>query len=199
MDDLIPAGTTPHHWEGPMESLHRQISFSLIFTAILFMILTLILNINSIIILSLIYFFVAFQFTVWSTFKKKSNGALMPAMLNLLICSVLFGSMSLFCLALGLSYGDFSYLLSGILFLLATSSSWKRLRILRDPIFRGWYNGLKINFEAMKINEETIVSCHSCESILAIDTNKFSIDLKCPTCNMYLVSELTRNMLLEEE
>ena len=199
MEELIPAGTNPHQWEGPMESLHRQISFSLVFTAILFIILTLILNINSMIILGIVYFFIATQLTVWSSFKKKSKNAIMPAMLNLLICSVLFGSMSVFCLALGLSFGDFSYLLSGVLFLLATSSSWKRLRILRDPIFKGWYQGLKINFEAMRLNRETVVSCHNCESILAIDVTKFGIDLKCPTCNDYLVSELTINSFTEEE
>ena len=199
MDDLIPAGTNPHHWDGPMESLHRQISFSILFTAILFMILTLFVNINSKYILGSIFILITGQLMIWSSFKRKSEFALMPAILNLLICTVLFSTMSIFCLALGLSFGDFSYLLSGILFLLATSSSWKRLKILRDPVYQGWYKGLKIDFDAMSMNAETVVSCHICESILAIETSKFTIDLKCPMCENYLVSNSTRDVLFEEE
>ena len=30
MDDLVPAGSSPLQWDGPMEALHKQISFMLL-------------------------------------------------------------------------------------------------------------------------------------------------------------------------
>ena len=35
MDELIPAGSTPLDWDGPMEGLHKQISFMLLMSSIL--------------------------------------------------------------------------------------------------------------------------------------------------------------------
>ena len=35
MDDLVPAGSSPLQWDGPMEALHKQISFMLLMSSIL--------------------------------------------------------------------------------------------------------------------------------------------------------------------
>ena len=36
MEDLVPAGSSPHQWDGPLENIHRQISFMLFMSSLLF-------------------------------------------------------------------------------------------------------------------------------------------------------------------
>ena len=36
MEDLVPAGSSPHQWDDPLESVHRQISFMLFMSSLLF-------------------------------------------------------------------------------------------------------------------------------------------------------------------
>ena len=95
--------------------------------------------------------------------------------------------------------GDLFYLLIGIVTLFTTMSAWRRLGVLRDPVYQAWYNGYKIDLDLMSLSTETVVSCINCESILAIEISKFSINLECPTCKKPLVSEETRIELMEEE
>ena len=35
MDDLVPAGSSPLQWDGPMEALHKQISFMLLMLSLI--------------------------------------------------------------------------------------------------------------------------------------------------------------------
>ena len=51
----------------------------------------------------------------------------------------------------------------------------------------------------MSLNSETVVSCIHCESILAIEISKFTMNLECPTCNKSLVLDETKLELMEEE
>ena len=198
VDDLIPAGSSPNDWDGPLEGIHRQISFMLLTTSILFALIILEFSQLSYIVMIFVFVILAMQITVWSSFKRKSKVALMPAMLNLVLSVVLFAVVSIVFISLGIS-GDIFYLLIGAILLFTTASCWRRLGILRDPIFQAWYNDLKIDLNSMSLDNETIVSCYSCESILAIEIQKFTLDLKCPTCNNFLVSESTKEKLTEEE
>ena len=199
MDDLVPAGSSPLHWDGPMEGLHKQISFMLLMSSIL---LALVIgNFSQISYLILIFLFIVLtmQITVWSAFKRKSKNALIPAMFNLLLTVVLFSLISIYFISLGISVGDLFYLLIGIVTLFTTMSAWRRLGVLRDPVYKAWYNGYKIDLNLMSLSTETVVSCVHCESILAIEMSKFTINLECPTCNKPLVLDDTRMELIEEE
>ena len=51
----------------------------------------------------------------------------------------------------------------------------------------------------MSFRSETVASCYNCESILAIEIEKFTLDLLCPTCNLPLLSDKTKLELFEEE
>jgi len=199
MDELIPAGSSPLDWDGPMEGLHKQISFMLLMSSIL---LALVVgNFSQISYLILVFLFVVLtmQITVWSAFKRKSKGALIPAMFNLLLSVVLFSLVSIYFISIGISMGDLFYLLIGIVTLFTTMSAWRRLGVLRDPVYQAWYKGYKIDLDLMSLSTETVVSCINCDSILAIEISKFTIDLECPTCNKPLVSDETRFELMEEE
>ena len=199
MDDLVPAGSSPLQWDGPMEALHKQISFMLLMSSIL---LALVIgNFSQISYLILIFLFIilTMQITVWSAFKRKSMNALVPAMFNLLLTVVLFSLISIYFLALGISLGDLFYILIGIVTLFTTMNAWRRLGVLRDPVYQAWYNGNKIDLTSMSLNSETVVSCVHCESILAIEISKFTMNLECPTCNKSLVLDETKLQLMEEE
>ena len=199
MDELIPAGSSPQQWDSPMESIHKQIAFMLLMSSILFaMVLG---NFGQLSYLILVFLFVmlTMQIMVWSAFKRKSKNALMPAMLNLLLSVVLFSLVSIYFISLGISMGDMLYLLIGVITLFTTTTSWKRLGVLRDPVYQAWYNGYKIDLDAMSFRSETVASCYNCESILAIEIEKFTLDLLCPTCNLPLLSDKTKLELFEEE
>ena len=198
MEDLVPAGSSPQQWDGPLESIHRQISFMLIMSSLLFALVVGNFSQLSYIVLIFVFVLLTVQIIVWSAFKRKSKNALMPAMLNLLLAVVLFTVVSIVFISIGIS-GDIFYLLIGVITLFTTTSCWRRLSILRDPVYQAWYMGYKIDLNNMSLDSETIVSCHNCESILAIEIPKFTIELKCPTCNKQLVSEETRLQLFEEE
>jgi hypothetical protein len=199
MDDLIPAGSSPQQWDGPMESIHKQISFMLLMSSLLFGMIIGNFSQLSYVILVFLFIILTTQMLVWSSFRRKSKNALMPAMLHLLLSIVLFSLVSIYFISLGITYGDIVYLLIGVITLFTTTTSWRRLKILRDPVYRAWYHGHKIDLNAMSASTETVVSCYNCESILAIEMNKFSIDLECPTCNFPLVSDETKFELREEE
>jgi len=199
MEELIPAGSSPKDWDGPMESIHKQISFMLLMSSILFaMIIGNFINISYVILIFL-FVILTMQITVWSAFKRKSENALMPAMLHLLFTIVLFLLVSIWFISVGITNGDLLYLLIGVITLFTTTTSWRRLGILRDPVYQAWYGGYKIDFNAMSSRNETVASCYNCESILAIEIEKFTLDLLCPTCNSPLVSDETRLELYEEE
>ena len=199
MDDLVPAGSTPDQWGGPMEAIHKQISFMLLMSSILFAMI--IGNFSQLSYLIMIFLFVILtaQIIVWSSFKRKSKNALMPAMLHLLFSIVLFSLVSIYFISFGITFGDILYLLIGIITLYTTTTSWRRLGILRDPVYQAWYYGHKIDVKGMSFGNEIVASCYSCESILAIEIEKFTIDLKCPNCNSNLVSDETLSKLIEEE
>ena len=199
MDDLIPAGSSPQQWDSPMESIHKQIAFMLLISSMLFaMILGNFIQLSSFIFV-FIFLMLTMQIMVWSAFKRKSKNALMPAMLNLLLSVVIFSLISLYFISLGISMGDILYLLIGVITLFTTTTAWRRLGVLRDPVYQAWYNGHKIDLNAMSYRSETVASCYNCESILAIELEKFTLDLLCPTCNSPLVSDETRLELFEEE
>tara|TARA_B100000287_G_scaffold424829_1_gene470162 strand:+ start:201 stop:800 length:600 start_codon:yes stop_codon:yes gene_type:complete len=199
MDDLVPAGSTPDQWDGPMEGIHKQISFMLLMTSILFAIIVGNFSQLSYFIMIFLFVMLTIQIIVWSSFKRKSKNALMPAMLNLLFSIVLFSLVSIYFISFGITFGDILFLLIGIITLYTTTTSWRRLGILRDPVYQAWYYGYKIDVNAMSFGNEVVASCYNCESILAIEIEKFAMDLKCPTCNLNLVSNETIFELSEEE
>ena len=199
MEDLVPAGSTPQQWEGPMENIHKQISFMLLMSSLLFAIIIGNFIQISYVIMAFLFIILTTHMIILSACRRKSKNAFMPAMLHLLLSIGLFSLVSIYFISLGITFGDIFYLLIGVITLFTTTTSWRRLSILRDPVYQAWYNGHKIDLNAMSLTTETIVTCYNCESILAIEMAKFSMDLVCPMCNSSLVSEETKLQLNEEE
>ena len=102
MDDLVPAGSTPDQWDGPMEGIHKQISFMLLMTSILFAMIVGNFSQLSYFIMIFLFVMLTIQIIVWSSFKRKSKNALMPAMLNLLFSIVLFSLVSIYFISFGI-------------------------------------------------------------------------------------------------
>jgi len=91
--------------------------------------------------------------------------------------------------------------IQGLLLLFLCWSMMQRLRLLRHPMFRAWYDGQS---PALSQNialdpDEVLASCPHCQSLLAIQPLNISADERCPKCNLRLVSEDSVALYAEEE
>lgn len=187
MDELVPAGSTPSSWEGPMEQIHRQLAFMLLMSSAL---LALILgNFASISIVLLVGIgaVLTIQITIWSTFRRRHPRALDPAMLSYLVCTVAFALFSALALTMGI-LGNLSFLLLGLVTMFTTVSCWRRIKVLRDPIFRAWYAGLDVELNRLSLRSgEVMATCPNCRSVLALLVSGLTLDEVCPNCSAPLV------------
>ena len=91
--------------------------------------------------------------------------------------------------------------IQGFLLLFLCWSMMQRLRLLRHPMFRAWYDG---QTPALSQNialepDEVLASCPHCHSLLAVQPMSLSAEERCPKCNMRLVSEKSAELYREEE
>ena len=91
--------------------------------------------------------------------------------------------------------------IQGLLLLFLCWSMMQRLRVLRHPMFRAWYDG---EDPALSQNialdpDEVLASCPHCQSLLAVQPLNISVDERCPKCKLRLVSEASVAMYGEEE
>jgi hypothetical protein len=121
------------------------------------------------------------------TFKnKRKNGDLWGIFL-LLILSLIFALVGLQDLARG---GN-SDTIQGILLLLLSISTLRRIKTIRNPTYKNWYNDKEENISDLnsQLNEgEVFATCPSCSTLLAVIPSKLSVDDKCPNCNSNLVN-----------
>ena len=189
MDELIPAGSTPTSWEGPMEQIHRQLAFMLLMSSALLALILGNLAVISNVLLIGIGAVLATQITIWSTFRRKHPYALDPAMLSYLVCTVSFALFSTLALTMGLA-GDLSFLLLGLVTMFTTVSCWRRIKVLRDPVYRAWYAGSEVELNRLSLRTgEVMATCPNCRSVLALMVNGLSLDEVCPNCSAPLVSK----------
>ena len=89
----------------------------------------------------------------------------------------------------------------GLLLLYLCWSMLQRLRLLRHPIYRAWYDGVDpalsqdIDLQA----GEVLALCAHCDSLLAVQPTILAPSDKCPNCNMALVSPESVSLYTEEE
>ena len=91
--------------------------------------------------------------------------------------------------------------IQGLLLLFLCWSMMQRLRVLRHPMFRAWYNGENpaLSQSIALDSDEVLASCPHCQSLLAVQPLNISVDERCPKCNMRLVSDESVAMYAEEE
>ena len=88
----------------------------------------------------------------------------------------------------------------GLLLLFLCWSMSQRLKLLRHPLFRAWYDGNTPAMNEISLQpDELLASCPHCESLLAIQPLSMSSNEKCPQCNLRLVSVESVQLYMEEE
>lgn len=171
-----------------MEQIHRQLSLMLLMSSILLsLIIGMFVSISSVLLWGITALLII-QVSIWSAFRRRHPSALDPAMLSYLICTVSFSLFSIAALSVGLS-GDPSFLLIGLVTMFTTVTCWRRVKILRDEIFRIWYQGMNIDLTRFSLyTGEVMAACPHCMSILALTISEMRSDEKCPNCQGELVS-----------
>ncbi|MEC9089854.1 MAG: hypothetical protein VYC11_00635 [Candidatus Thermoplasmatota archaeon] len=94
-------------------------------------------------------------------------------------------------------------LIQGGLLLFLCWSMLQRLRMLRHPMFRAWYDGLNpaIGHDISLQAGEVLAACPHCSSLLAVKPMELHFSEKCPMCGERLVSQKSVEQygILEEE
>lgn len=135
---------------------------------------------------------------IWSAFRNRRSFAL-PLVISLFtISTLLFLALAILSLSSG---GDLSSVILGVLLLFMTWSSFKRIILLRHPMFRAWYNNQDMPLDGQSSLEEgeMIASCPHCFSALAIKPMLLAPGDNCPHCMRPLVLQETIDKLCEEE
>jgi len=90
-----------------------------------------------------------------------------------------------------LARGDNSDTIQGILLLLLSISTLRRIKTIRNPTYKNWYNNMKENIDVLNSQleeNEVFATCPSCSTLLAVIPSKLSEEDKCPNCNGNLVN-----------
>lgn len=97
--------------------------------------------------------------------------------------------------------GDSWAMVQGGLLLFLCWSMSQRLKMLRHPLFRAWYDGFApaLGTEIALQENEVLASCPHCQSLLAIQPQRLQSDDECPNCGQRLVSVATVACFSEEE
>ena len=118
--------------------------------------------------------------------NKRKNGDILGIIL-LLILSLIFLLVGLQDLA----REETMSIIQGILLLLLSASTIRRIRTIRNTVYKNWYNDIKENtglFEKQLVEDEVLATCPSCSTLLAVIPSKLSEDDKCPNCGENLVN-----------
>ena len=121
------------------------------------------------------------------TFKNKRKYGDLGGISLLLILSLIFALVGI----QDLSRGDNSDTIQGILLLLLSISTIRRIKTIRNPTYKNWYNNMKENIDVLNSQleeNEVFATCPSCSTLLAVIPSKLSEEDKCPNCNGNLVN-----------
>jgi len=121
------------------------------------------------------------------SFKNKRRNGDNAGIIILIILSVIFLLVGLQDLA----GNENSDIILGLLLLLLSFSTFRRIKTIRNPIYRNWYRDNKennIQLMSQLEEEEVLATCPSCSTLLAVIPSKLSEVDKCPNCNENLVN-----------
>ena len=121
------------------------------------------------------------------SFKNKNRGGDTMAMIVLIILSLIF----IFSGLNELTKENTTSTIQGFLLVLLSLSTFRRVRTVRNPTFKNWYNSLNEDYNDVKekiSGDEVLATCPSCSTLLAVIPSRLSIEDKCPNCNANLVN-----------
>ena len=182
---MVLAGSVPGRSNHPLENAHRQTI--VVLAGALVMLLFLAWSVLSFINPVASYFTIlpsAIAAFLWGSFRRKRPFALPFVIATFTISSLLFLLFSVLTITSG-----GTGLILGVLMLFMAWSSFKRLLLLKHPLFRAWYSGQGMNLpnQSQLKEGEMIASCPHCESTLAIIPMLLTPEDNCPHCMRPLV------------
>ena len=189
-----------------IERVHRGMSNSLLWLTLLFffLIITYILNIDSVYFLPILIITIAMNvglMSIYFGFSKRRNWAYKLAMAHWLFLILICSFVGILDLLSGLQGDVISLIMAGMLFFISIGMV-KRFSTFFNPLFLAWYLGQSNQMLAtskLEVNE-MMGACPNCLSLLAVKPSELSRGDLCPNCGEHLVTEETfRKYSFEEE
>lgn len=205
-DDMVLAGSapTPAHGGDPIAHIHRGTSFIILVDAaiVIYLLYTAMQALNLATGFAGSMFFATSVFSgllIYSGYRNRRQWAYWPAVIILILASLMFGFLAFLNLLQTLATGMLSPLLFVFLLGWAGLGSGRRAMFHWHPAYRSGYARLTSE-QAFELQDgEMLAACPNCLAVLAIQPTMLGKSDRCPHCGASLVNEHLFNRYGTEE
>ena len=205
-DDMVLAGSapTPAHGADPIAHIHRGTTFIVLVDAaiVIYLLYTAVQAIGWGSELSVSIFFGSSLITglmVYTGYRNRRQWAYWPAVVILILPSLMFGFLAFLNLLQTLATGMLSPLLFVFLLGWAGLGSGRRAIFHWHPAYRAGYARLTSEQAFQLQDGEMLAACPNCLAVLAIQPTMLGKSDRCPHCSASLVNEHLFNRYTDEE
>ena len=205
-DDMVLAGSapTPAHGADPIAHIHRGTTFIVLVDAaiVIYLLYTAVQAIGWGSELSVSIFFGSSLITglmVYTGYRNRRQWAYWPAVVILILASLMFGFLAFLNLLQTLATGMLSPLLFVFLLGWAGLGSGRRAIFHWHPAYRAGYARLTSEQAFQLQDGEMLAACPNCLAVLAIQPTMLGKSDRCPHCSASLVNEHLFNRYTDEE
>ena len=205
-DDMVLAGSapTPAHGADPIAHIHRGTTFIVLVDAaiVIYLLYTAVQAIGWGSELSVSIFFGSSLITglmVYTGYRNRRQWAYWPAVVILILASLMFGFLAFLNLLQTLATGMLSPLLFVCLLGWAGLGSGRRAIFHWHPAYRAGYARLTSEQAFQLQDGEMLAACPNCLAVLAIQPTMLGKSDRCPHCSASLVNEHLFNRYTDEE
>lgn len=205
-DDMVLAGSapTPAHGADPIAHIHRGTTFIVLVDAaiVIYLLYTAVQAIGWGSELSVSIFFGSSLITglmVYTGYRNRRQWAYWPAVVILILASLMFGFLAFLNLLQTLATGMLSPLLFVFLLGWAGLGSGRRAIFHWHPAYRAGYARLTSEQAFQLQDGEMLAACPNCLAVLAIQPTMLGKSDRCPHCSASLVNEHLFNRYTDED
>ena len=205
-DDMVLAGSapTPAHGADPIAHIHRGTTFIVLVDAaiVIYLLYTAVQAIGWGSELSVSIFFGSSLITglmIYTGYRNRRQWAYWPAVVILILASLMFGFLAFLNLLQTLATGMLSPLLFVFLLGWAGLGSGRRAIFHWHPAYRAGYARLTSEQAFQLQDGEMLAACPNCLAVLAIQPTTLGKSDRCPHCSASLVNEHLFNRYTDEE
>ena len=205
-DDMVLAGSapTPAHGADPIAHIHRGTTFIVLVDAaiVIYLLYTAVQAIGWGSELSVSIFFGSSLITglmVYTGYRNRRQWAYWPAVVILILASLMFGFLAFLNLLQTLATGMLSPLLFVFLLGWAGLGSGRRAIFHWHPAYRAGYARLTPEQAFQLQDGEMLAACPNCLAVLAIQPTMLGKSDRCPHCSASLVNEHLFNRYTDED
>jgi len=205
-DDMVLAGSapTPAHGADPIAHIHRGTTFIVLVDAaiVIYLLYTAVQAIGWGSELSVSIFFGSSLITglmVYTGYRNRRQWAYWPAVVILILASLMFGFLAFLNLLQTLATGMLSPLLFVFLLGWAGLGSGRRAIFHWHPAYRAGYARLTSEQAFQLQDGEMLAACPNCLAVLAIQPTMLGKADRCPHCSASLVNEHLFNRYTDED